>query len=182
MPTARLLRSPLTVLAVALTLAGGCAAPGTATAPDRIPTGEVSPSASPPGSTGIAHDFELDGAWTMDILSALADDDDLSEDERALAMAFFETLDMTVTFGTAGTVTFDVRSAEEHLQENGRYEVVSRTGATLVVRITTLDPETAEPLADPEDVEIRVLDSDTATMHGDGVPVNLHRVRPEAPR
>jgi hypothetical protein len=151
------------------------AAEGTAAAVAAAGSGAAAVAAANAPSTfpGPVSAEMLHGTWNVDFMRSLQSAE-MSEEERAMAMALMGSMQMAITFDAAGAMTMNATMMGENRTEAGSYRVVTVGTNTLTVETTTPGAEGEEPKVEQG---LITFDSPTAAriQPGDEQPLFITR-------
>ncbi len=126
--------------------------------------------AAPAGDFAATADA-LVGSWDADFQAMLAAQE-MTDEERAMAQAFFGSAQMTLTFAADGSLTSAANMMGQEQTEAGTYSVATNEGNTLSVS-TTVTKEGSEP--EVETVTVTFASADSITISdegGEAIPFN----------
>ena len=83
----------------------------------------------------------LVGTWNADFERSMAENHAMSEEERAMAMAFVGMMQMSVTFADGGTMTMTLDAMGESESEIGTYVVSNVSGNSISISATSQSDE-----------------------------------------
>lgn len=161
---------------------GSGAAPageGTAAAPAGEGTGTGAPAgegtgtgaaAAPAAAAGAISAATLHDTWSADFAAMLAQQQ-MAEEERALAMALMGSMQMTFTFSPSGSLTIATTAMGEAKEETGSYTVTSVEGNVINATMTGPDGQTESMIltfSDNNNFTLR-----PATQEGSGAPEQI---------
>lgn len=126
-------------------------------APVPPPIQAQTPAAAQPAAAAAPHPFPdssrlwilyfspqmLYGNWNVDFMRCLQSAE-MGEEERAMAMALMGSMQMAITFDSAGNMTMNATMMGEHRTEAGSYRIIAVGTNSLTVETTTPGAEGEE--------------------------------------
>lgn len=130
------------------------------------------PALAEGGEPATAEDIQLVGTWSLDVEAALEANDEMSAEEREMMRALFGSMQMSLSFAEGNQISMNMTMMGETQREEGTYEILSRDGDSISVRVTPAEPEEGQ---EPDTMNFRVVDSNTLVMEEDGQQMFLRR-------
>ncbi|TVR02090.1 MAG: hypothetical protein EA398_08650 [Deltaproteobacteria bacterium] len=134
------------------------------------------------GTEVTASDFNLVGSWGMDVQAMTeaaleSAPEDMTEEMRMqleMQAAMAQMMQMSFEFRDETNVNIRISMMGETQEEAGTYEVVSREGNVIAIRMAATDPEAG---MEAETAEFTIVNSNTLRAEEDGQALILRRLQ-----
>lgn len=92
-------------------------------------------AAAAPAADGAVTAASLNGTWNANFQKTL-ENQEMTEEERNMAMAFIAMMQMSMTFAEGGAMTMNATMMGQTESQTGTFEVLSVEGNTITIRAT----------------------------------------------
>lgn len=96
---------------------------------------EAAAAAAAPAADGAVTAASLNGTWNANFQKTL-ENQEMTEEERNMAMAFIAMMQMSMTFADGGAMTMNATMMGQTETQAGSFEVLSVEGNTITIRAT----------------------------------------------